>query len=149
MSERTKRIDIVSIQMVKESSLRYQYRKILKPDDVRPLVTEFIGNKDREHFGVICLDTKNQPTNIMTVSIGTLNSSMVHPREVFKSAILSNSASIIAFHNHPSGNPEPSGTDLEITKRLVEAGSIIGINLIDHVIVADDQFLSMKEKMLI
>lgn len=149
MSERTKRIDIVTIQMVKEASLRYQYRKITNPDDVRPLVLQMIGSKDREHFGVICLDTKNQPTNIMTVSIGTLNSSVVHPREVFKSAILSNSASVILFHNHPSGNPEPSGTDLEITKRLVEAGSIMGISVIDHVIVADDQFLSMKERMML
>lgn len=149
MSERTKRVDIVTIQMVKEASLRYQYRKISNPDDVRPLVFQFLGSKDREYFGVICLDTKNQPTHIMTVSIGSLNSSMVHPREVFKTAILSNSASVILFHNHPSGNPEPSGTDMEITRRLVEAGTIIGISVIDHVIVADDKFLSMKEKMLI
>lgn len=149
MTEKTKRIDIVSIQMIKESSLRYQYRKISNPEDVKPLVIQFIGDKDREHFGVICLDTKNQPTHIMTVSIGTLNSSMVHPREVFKAAILSNSASVILFHNHPSGNPEPSITDNEITRRLVEAGEIIGIKVIDHVIIGDDKFLSMKEKMMI
>lgn len=149
MNERTKRVDIVTIQMVKESSLRYQYRKITNPDDVKPLVLQFLGSKDREHFGVICLDTKNQPTHIMTVSIGSINSSIVHPREVFKSAILSNSASIILFHNHPSGNPEPSITDKEITRRLVEAGEIMGINIIDHVIIADDKFLSMKEKMLL
>lgn len=149
MNERTKRIDIVSIQMVKESSLRYQYRKISSPDDVKPLVLQLLRNKDREHFGVICLDSKNQPTNITTVSIGTLNSSMVHPREVFKSAILSNAASIILFHNHPSGSPEPSNTDMEITRRLIEAGSLIGISVIDHVIAGDEQVLSMKEKMML
>jgi DNA repair protein RadC len=149
MSERTKRIDIVTIQMVKEASLRYQYRKISNPDDVKSLVLQLLEKKDREYFGVICLDTKNQPTHIMTVSVGTLNSSIVHPREVFKSAILSNSASVILFHNHPSGNPEPSGTDMEITRRLIEAGTIIGINVIDHVIVGDEEFLSMKEKMMI
>lgn len=149
MAERTKRINIVSIQMVKESSLRYQYRKISSPSDVKFLVMDLIADKDREHFGVICLDTKNQPTNIMMASIGTLNSSMVHPREVFKTAILSNSASVILFHNHPSGNAEPSKTDLEITKRLTEAGELLGINVIDHVIVGDEEFLSMKEKMIL
>ena len=117
MGERTKRVDIVTIQMVKESSLKYQHRKISSPKEVSGLVNQFIGCKDREHFGIICVDTKNQPTHIMTVSVGTLNSSMVHPREVFKSAILSNSASIILFHNHPSGDPEPSKTDMDITKR--------------------------------
>ena len=149
MGERTKRIDIVTIQMVKEASLRYQYRKISSPQDVKPLVVDFLANKDREHFGVICLDTKNQPTNLMVVSVGNLNSSIVHPREVFKTAILSNSASVILFHNHPSGDPEPSSTDVDMTKRLREAGDLLGINVLDHVIVADDQFLSMKEKMML
>ena len=148
MNQSTKRIDIVTIQMVKESALRYQYRKISSPEEVTPLVFQLVGNLDREHFGVICLDTKNQPTHIMTVSVGTLNSSMVHPREVFKVAILSNSASVILFHNHPSGNPEPSQTDLELTRRIIEAGLILGINVMDHVIVGE-HVLSMKQNNLI
>lgn len=150
MNEGIKRVDIVSIQLVKEASLKYRDRTISNPQGASELITDFLKQrKDREYFGIICLSTKNQPTHISIVSIGTLNGSMVHPREVFKAAILSNSASVILFHNHPSGNPEPSKTDIEITKRLVEAGEIIGINVIDHVIVGDEQFLSMKEKLLI
>jgi DNA repair protein RadC len=113
------------------------------------MVKELVGSSDREHFGVVCMDTKNQPTHISIVSVGTLNASMVHPREVFKIAIISNSASIIAFHNHPSGNTNPSGTDLELTERLAEAGRIIGIELIDHIIVSDAGYLSMREKRMI
>lgn len=149
MNERTKRVDIVSIQMVKDASLKYQYRTVTSPKDVSTMINQLVEGKDREYFGVICVDTKNQPTHIEVVSVGNLNSSIVHPREVFKAAILSNSASIIAFHNHPSGNPEPSKNDLDITKRLAEAGTLLGIELIDHIIVADEQYLSMKERLLI
>ena len=142
-------IKIVSLRMVKESSLREQYGKIGSPADVNEMVRTMIGSNDREHFGVICLDTKNQPTHISIVSIGTLNSSTVHPREVFKTAILSNSAGIILFHNHPSGNTVPSGADIEMTKRLMEAGQIIGIPVIDHLIVSEESYLSMKEQLLL
>lgn len=143
---REKKINIVSLRMVKEPSLMEQYPKITSPSDVISMLQELIGNSDREHFGVICMDTKNQPTYINIVSIGTLNSSLVHPREVFKAAIISNSASIIVFHNHPSGNTSPSDTDIEMTKRLMEVGSLIGIELLDHIIVSDLGYLSMKEK---
>jgi DNA repair protein RadC len=150
VNEGTKRVDIVTIQLVKEASLKYRGRTISNPQCACELVRDFLGERwDREYFGIICLNIKNQPTHISLVSIGSLNSSVVHPREVFKAAILSNSASIILFHNHPSGNPEPSKTDMDITKRLVEVGEIIGINIIDHVIVGDEQFMSMKEKMLL
>lgn len=148
MEQRAKSIKIVSLKMVRESSLRSQYGKISTPDDVKMMIMELIGNNDREHFGIICIDTKNIPTHINIVSVGTLNSSMVHPREVFKAAILSNSASVILFHNHPSGNTSPSKTDVDITERLVEVGRIIGIEVIDHVIVSDEEFMSMKEKNL-
>lgn len=146
MAQRAKTIKIVSLRMVRESSLKNQYGTISAPEDVRIMIKDLIGSNDREYFGVVCIDTKNQPTHISIVSVGTLNSSMVHPREVFKAAILSNSASIIIFHNHPSGNTNPSNTDIEITKRLVDAGEIIGIKVIDHVIVSDERYLSMKEK---
>ena len=149
MSEEFKSIDVVRIQMVKELSMEYRGKPITNPKDASDMVKEFLGKRDRECFGVICADTKNQPTHISIVSIGSLNSSIVHPREVFKPAILSNAASIIIFHNHPSGNVEPSQSDLEITKRIAEASHIININLLDHIIVGDESYLSMKEKLLL
>lgn len=104
---------------------------------------------DREQLLVCCLDAKNQPTAINVVSIGNLNSSIVHPREAFKPAILSNSASIILFHNHPSGDPTPSKEDTNITDRLKECGDILGIKLIDHIIIGDNSYCSLKEKGII
>ncbi len=95
---------------------------------------------------VIALDTKAQPNSISTCSMGTLNASLVHPREVFKSAILSNAHSILLAHNHPSGDPTESMEDIKITERLVEAGKIIGISVLDHIIVGDGNYISLKEK---
>ena len=141
-----KRIDIVSIRMVKESSFFYENRKINSPGDAIELFRRFLSESDREQFLVCCMDIKNQPTSINVVSIGTLNSSLVHPREVFKGAILGNSASIIVAHNHPSGDPTPSKEDINITMRLKEAGKIIGIDILDHVIIGENEHISFKEK---
>ncbi len=102
MSNAAKRINIVSIKMVKESSFLYQTRKILSPKDGYKMIKEELEGLDREQFIIACLNTKNEPINISVVSVGTLNKAIVHPREVFKTAILSNAASIMAFHNHPS-----------------------------------------------
>lgn len=132
--------------MVKESSILYEKRRITSPDDAARIIRDFIGDADREMFIILCLNTKNEPTAIHTVSIGTLNSSDVHPREVFKVAILANSAAILLSHNHPSGDPTPSKEDIKITKRLKEAGEIIGIDIIDHIIIGDyDRFISLKQ----
>lgn len=95
---------------------------------------------------LLTLDTKNQPTAIHTVSLGTLNSSLVHPREVMKVAILANSASIIIAHNHPSQIATESSHDVEVTKRIADAGKLLGIELLDHLIVCEDSFVSLKEK---
>ena len=95
---------------------------------------------------VCCLDMKNQPTSISVVSIGSLNSAIVHPREVYKTAILSNAASIIIAHNHPSGIVDPSHEDITLTNRLDEAGKIIGIKLLDHLIIGYGNFYSFKEE---
>lgn len=84
---------------------------------------------------LLCLNAKGEPTHISTVSTGSLTSSIVHPREVFKTAILANANKIMIFHNHPSGDPTPSGQDLDITKRLKEAGELMGIELLDHIII--------------
>lgn len=141
-----KRINIVSLKLVKESSLLYKERSVRSPEDGYRLLKLFLEDKDREHFIVASLDTKNQPVSINVCHVGSLNASLVHPREVMKSAILSNAASIIVGHNHPSGQPEPSKEDIDVTKRLVEAGKIIGIDVIDHIIVGDETYTSLKEK---
>src|SRR5699024_7788628 len=140
-----KRVNVISLKMIQESSMLYKYRVIRSPDDSYELLRDFLGEVDREHFIVICLDTKNQPTTINTCHVGSLNASIVHPREVMKAAILSNSASIIVGHNHPSGVPEPSQEDIHITRRLTEAGKIMGIELLDHIILGDGSYVSLKE----
>ncbi|MBB2483563.1 DNA repair protein RadC [Bacillus sp. APMAM] len=141
-----KRVDIVTMKLVKESSIFYKERSVRSPEDGYQLMKLFLADKDREHFIVASLDTKNQPVSINVCHIGSLNASIVHPREVMKSAILSNAASIIVGHNHPSGLPEPSKEDIEVTRRLAEAGKIIGIDVLDHIIVGDESFISLKEK---
>ena len=146
MSNVAKRINIVSIKMVKESSFLYQTRQILSPNDAYEMIKEKLEGLDREQFIIACLNTKNEPTNISVVSVGSLNKAIVHPREVFKTAILSNAASIMAFHNHPSGETTPSQQDIQLTNRLYEAGELLGIKLLDHLIIGDNSFTSLKEK---
>ena len=146
MSNVAKRINIVSIKMVKESSFLYRTRQILSPNDAYEMIKEQLEGLDREQFIIACLNTKNEPTNISVVSVGTLNKAIVHPREVFKTAILSNAASIMAFHNHPSGETTASQQDIQLTHRLVEAGELLDIKLLDHLIIGDGTFTSLKEK---
>ncbi|MCA3749654.1 MAG: DNA repair protein RadC [Rubrobacter sp.] len=117
---------------------------ISSPADVDGLLSGRIANLDREHFVVVLLNTKNEVIEAPTVSVGTLSSSLVHPREVFKPAIRASAASVVLAHNHPSGRVEPSREDREVTGRMVEAGGVIGIEVLDHVIVGEGYF-SMKE----
>ena len=133
----SKRINIVSIKMVKDSSFLYQIRTISSPNDAYEMIHEQLQDSDREQFIITCLNTKNEPTNISVVSVGTLNKAIIHPREVFKTAILSNAASIMAFHNHPSGDTTASQQDIQLTNRLYEAGELLGIKLLDHLIIGD------------
>ncbi|MET3297399.1 UNVERIFIED_ORG: DNA repair protein RadC [Bacillus proteolyticus] len=139
-------VNIVSVKLVREASLLYKEPKIASPDSAYELLKGVLGQADREYFVVACLDTKNQPTSINICHIGSLNSSLVHPREVYKTAVLSNAASVIVAHNHPSQNPEPSHEDIEVTKRLMKAGSVLGIELLDHLIICEDKYVSLKEK---
>lgn len=148
-STSAKRVDIVSIKMVKEASILYKNRRVSSPNDAYELIKEFLECADREQLILCSLDTKNQPTTINIVSIGSLNSSIVHPRELFKIAILSNAATIIIAHNHPSGDPQPSSEDINITHRLKECGELLGIYLVDHIIIGDESFVSLKEKGLL
>jgi len=108
-----------------------------------------LRNHKKEHFVIFYLDSRNQEIKREIISVGSLNASLVHPREVFEPAVRNLAAQIILAHNHPSGDPEPSEDDLEMTKRLVESGKILGIEVIDHIIVAKNGFLSFKEKNLI
>ena len=145
-----KRINVVKCQIVKEKTMAYDFKTISKPTDIAKIIKAYIDNSDRENFVVVCLDTKNNITALNTVSVGTINETSAHPREIFKIAILSNSNCIIIAHNHPSGDPSPSRADIEFTKKLVNAGEIVGIEVLDHVIVGDDeQYVSFKKRGLI
>lgn len=137
---------MVSIQMIKEKNVYYENNMIRSPKDSAVIMREFIGGADREQLIVACLDMKNKVTNISVVSMGSLNASVVHPREVFKTAILSNSASIIVGHNHPSGDTAPSPQDIAVTNKLIEAGRILDIQVLDHIIIGDDdKFFSLNQ----
>ena len=124
-------------------------QKIESPKDVFELLKNDLGDKKKEHFKILSLDSRNKLISIDDVSIGTINANLVHPREVFKTAIQHLAVSIVIVHNHPSGDPEPSEDDLEITKRITEVGKLIGINVLDHIIVTRTKFFSFKEKRLI
>lgn len=121
---------------------------VRSPQDVAKLAFDFIGDEDREVFLVMCLNTKNNVIAVHRAHIGSINASIVHPREIMKTAILNNAASIVVAHNHPSSNPSPSTEDIDVTERLVEAGKIIGIDLLDHLIVTpiENKYVSLKEK---
>jgi len=122
---------------------------IKNPETVVKAIRAGIKDKAKEHFKLILLNPRNKIIGISTISIGTLNASLVHPREVFKDAIVHSAASVVLAHNHPSGDPEPSEDDLTITKRLTEAGKILGVEVIDHIIVGKNGFFSFKEKGLV
>ncbi|WP_198038741.1 RadC family protein [Planococcus lenghuensis] len=119
---------------------------IRSPKDAADYLMADMTSLKQEHFVVLFLNIKNQIMHKQTIFVGSLNASIVHPREIFREAVRRSSASIICAHNHPSGNPTPSPEDIDVTKRLAEAGSIVGVELLDHVIIGDHQFTSLKEK---
>jgi DNA repair protein RadC len=122
--------------------------KISSPSDILPLVS-YLAGKKQEHFVCITLSGAHEVISVRTVTVGLLNHSLVHPREVFAEAITDRAAAIICVHNHPSGSLEPSSQDIAITRQLAEAGNVVGIRLLDHLIVAGTNFTSMKEKGLL
>ncbi len=119
---------------------------IRSPEDVSTLLMEDLRYLQQEHFVVLFLNTKNRVVGQETLSVGSLNAAIVHPREVFRAAVKRSAASIICVHNHPSGDPTPSFEDIQLTNRLTEAGHIIGIEVLDHIIIGDRRFVSMKER---
>ncbi len=124
-------------------------RQVVKtPEDVASLVMGRLKGKKKEYFLAILLDMRNQLIKIAEISIGSLEASIVHPREVFKEAISASAASVIFAHNHPSGVPEASEDDINLTKRLAKAGEIVGIDVLDHIIIGDNSYLSLKREEL-
>ena len=116
------------------------------PEDVVALVRSRLKGKKKEYFLALLLDTRNRLIRVAEISVGSLDSSIVHPREVFKEAVAASAASVIFAHNHPSGDPEASEDDLNLTKRLAEAGEIMGIDVLDHVIIGEEKYLSLKRE---
>ena len=144
----------LGIKLFQAISERYAKEKVTaktlfnSPQLVFEYLKEKIGKEKREHFTIICLDTRSNLI-VDNVSIGTLNASLIHPREVFKKAIANNASHVILAHNHPSGDPSPSQEDIATTKRLVEAGAILGIAVVDHIIVTGNGFVSLKKEGLV
>jgi DNA repair protein RadC len=124
-------------------------KPVQSPQEAFSSMQEKLRGKKKEHFYVLCLDTRNRVNNKTQVSIGNLDSSIVHPREVFKVAISSLASAVIFVHNHPSGDLEPSAEDINLTRRLVEAGELLGITVLDHIIVGDKGYTSLKSRNLI
>ena len=118
---------------------------IVRQEDVYNLVKDELVNSDREMFLSVMLTSKNHLIGVETVSLGSINASIITPRDVFKSAILANAVSIILCHNHPSGDLTPSKQDIEITKRLVEVGELIGVKVLDHLVVSDKGYRSLRD----
>ncbi len=116
------------------------------PEEVVSLVRSRLKGKKKEYFLALLLDTRNQLIKVSEIAVGSLDTSIVHPREVFKEAISASAASVIFVHNHPSGDPEASEDDIKLTKRLAEAGEIVGIDVLDHIIIGDKNYLSLKRQ---
>lgn len=139
------------VMLVRDSSdsVRATGKKagIKSPDDMAEILRAYLDGVDREHFCIAMLDRKGNLLGLNTVSIGTLSSSVVHPREVFKPAIVIGAASIILCHNHPSGDTTPSREDIDVTRKLIEGGKILSIEVLDHVIIGEEtKYCSMKER---
>lgn len=144
-----KRINRVKIKLVKENCFLVKERRISEPKIAYQILSKYLNGADREYSVVLGLNTKNEVNVISTISIGSLNSTVIHPREVFKILIESNSASFILGHNHPSGDPSPSKEDINVTLRLKECGKIMGIELLDHIIVGDNTYKSLGKEGII
>ena len=141
-----KRIQLVDVVLERKGLQLFSGRRVRSPEDAAKIIRDFIGDSDRERFVVLGMSTKNEPQVLQVVHTGSINASIVHPRDVMKALILANCASCIVGHNHPSNDVTPSSEDVEVTKRLIEAGNILGIDVLDHLILGSDKFLSLKDK---
>jgi len=137
------------INRMKKSTRNEKRLVIRNPEAAYEELSGVARGEKKEHFWAILLDTRNNVIKSVEISVGSLDTSIVHPRELFKEAIAASASSIIIAHNHPSGNPEASREDIELSKRLIDAGKLIGIEVIDHIIITDDSFCSLKREGLI
>jgi len=143
-------ISVFRLSLIKDRAIPYAKASlILTPQNVYELVKEYLQGTDREHFIALYLDSRSEVIGINTVSIGTLTESLVHPREVFKGAILANAASVIVAHNHPSGEHHASEADISVTEKLKESGRILGIPIEDHVVIGAEAFTSFRQEGLL
>jgi len=134
------------LKVIRERREGYGHRQQFRSSrDIYEMFRERFLRADREEFVVLLLDVKNKLLGFHVVSIGSLTSSLVHPREVFKIAILGNAAALILLHNHPSGDPIPSNEDLQITTRLCQIGEVLGIRVLDHVVIGDGRYVSFVD----
>ncbi|XBX04818.1 JAB domain-containing protein [Enterocloster clostridioformis] len=141
-----KRVDLIRLQVVRESAGLYGISRFTEPQEAADMMRPLISASDREVFLVMSVNTRMAPMAVEIVAVGTLNTCLVEMREVFKHAILNNAAGIVCFHNHPSGNSEPSREDILMTQKLKAAGELLGIPLVDHTIVTEEQYYSFKEQ---
>ena len=130
---------LASVELGRRSAIPVERRRptVMGPADVLGICGPQMVGLDREHFWALALNTKNQLLRVIEVSVGSLNASIVHPRELFKDAIRVSAASVVVVHNHPSGDPTPSGADVQLTRRLIKAGDVLGIEVLDHVVIGD------------
>jgi DNA repair protein RadC len=139
------------IALVREPGVKLAERpRVTTPQEAARVLAQYVGESDREEFVVALLTVRHRLIGLHTVSVGCLTSSLVHPREVFKPALLASAAALVVAHNHPSGDPEPSAEDIALTRRLVSAGTLLGIEVLDHVILGEDgRHVSLKERGLV
>jgi len=130
-------VPIYTVTLVRERQLPWPRAQLRQAADAATLLRAYLQAVDREHFVVVLLDRKNRVIGLNTVSVGSLTASLAHPREVMKAAIVHNAAAILCGHNHPSGDPQPSAEDRALTTRLVDAGKLLGIPMLDHVVLGD------------
>jgi DNA repair protein RadC len=137
---------IYTVSTVRRRKRRMLPTPIKRPQDVYNLVKPLVADADQEHFYCLYLNTRNRLLAVELISVGSLNASIVHPREVFRPALMLAAGSLIVAHNHPSGETDPSEDDLAITRRLREVGEVLGITMLDHIIVANGSWTSLKEE---
>ena len=143
-------VPMYTTRLVRETHFTFPQREqVSSPEDVAAVLQHYFEDKDREEFIVVFLDQAHTMIGMAQISVGGLAASIVEPRQVFKTAILANAAAIILAHQHPSGNPEPSREDIRITRQLVEAGKFMGIPVHDHLIIAEDRYVSLAERGLL
>lgn len=140
-----KRVSVIRTMTVREKTVLYEGRCIRNAKDAVRLMKPFMEGVDREHLLICCLDRKSQPVSIEVVAVGTISQCLVGMREVFKNAVLSNAVALILFHNHPSGDAAPSVEDIAVSKKLKQAGELLDIRVLDHIILGQDTFHSMAE----